>query len=162
MRLVPAELALLEAALDSDDALTEALGVEVVAGWNSFPGALKATRDAVAADPDSVAWGARLFVAEEPPRLVGWGGFKGRPTRRGEVELGYEIAPTEQGRGLATQAVRELIAEAHAAGEVRSVIAHTLPERNASTRVLEKSGFLHDETVEDPEDGTVWRWRLRR
>jgi [ribosomal protein S5]-alanine N-acetyltransferase len=162
VRLVPAQLRLLDAALDSDAALARELGAEVAPGWNSFPGALERTRDAVAADPESVAWGTRLFVAGDPPLLVGWGGFKGPPTKRGEVELGYEIAPGHQGRGLATDAVREMVAEAHAAGEVRSVIAHTLPELNASTRVLEKNGFVHDGEATDGEQGAVWRWRLRR
>lgn len=159
MRLVPAELPLLEAALESDEALARELGgIEVAPGWSSFPGALEATRDAIAADPESVAWGTRLFVEDDT--LVGWGGFKGPPAK-GVVELGYEIAADWQGRGLATAAVRELIMEAHAAGEVRSVIAHTLPEHNASTRVLEKNGFVHDGEAE--EDGQqVWRWRLRR
>ena len=158
MRLVPAELWLLDAALESDAALARELGVEVEPGWNSFPAALEHTRDAVAADPDSVQWGARLFV--DGDTLVGWGGFKG-PPRRGVVELGYEIATARQGRGLATAAVREMIAEAHEAGEVRSLVAHTLPEANASTRVLEKAGFAFE--GEATEEGTpVWRWRLRR
>ena len=159
MRLVPAELRLLDAALESDAALAEALANAVAPDWCLFPGALEHTRDAVAADPEAVAWGARLFVEGE--LLVGWGGFKGPPARRGEVELGYEIAPGERGRGLATAAVREMVAEAHGAGEVRSVIAHTLPEHGASTRVLEKNGFVLDGEAE--EDGQpVWRWRLRR
>jgi [ribosomal protein S5]-alanine N-acetyltransferase len=159
VRLVPAELALLDAALESDDALAEALGLEVAPGWSGeFPEALQFTRDAVAADPESVRWGTRLFV--EGDTLVGWGGFKGPPTPDGEVELGYAIAPDHRRRGLATAAVSELVAEADAGG-VRSVIAHTLAEHNASTRVLEKSGFEHDGDAE--EDGlAVWRWRLER
>jgi RimJ/RimL family protein N-acetyltransferase len=40
------------------------------------------------------------------------------------------------------------------------VAAQTLPERNASHRVLEKLGFRHVETIEHPEDGTVWEWQL--
>ena len=41
---------------------------------------------------------------------------------------------------------------------VRLVRAHTLPERNASTRVLEKNGFRLVGPVVDPEDGPVFRW----
>jgi RimJ/RimL family protein N-acetyltransferase len=40
------------------------------------------------------------------------------------------------------------------------VAAQTLPERNASHRVLEKLGFQYVETIEHPEDGTVWEWRF--
>ena len=43
----------MDAALEGDEALAEALGVEVVPGWATFTGALQATRDALAADPDS-------------------------------------------------------------------------------------------------------------
>ena len=161
MRLVPTELPLLDAALESDEALGRELGADVAPGWTSgMPEAVRFTRDAVAADPDSVQWGARFFLDGDPPTMVGWGGFKG-PPRRGTVELGYAIAPDHRDRGLATAAVREMVAEAYEAGEVRSVIAHTLPERNASTRVLEKAGFAFDGDAE--EDGQpVWRWRLRR
>ena len=38
--------------------------------------------------------------------------------------------------------------------------AQTLPERNASHRILEKLGFRHITTIDHPEDGTVWEWQL--
>jgi RimJ/RimL family protein N-acetyltransferase len=158
VRLVRADLHLLDAALVGDDALARALGHEVAAGWATFREALQRTRDALATNPDGSAWGVRLFVATEPPELVGWGGFKG-PPRDGVVELGYEIAEARRGRGLATAAVREMLAEAFADEGVTTVIAHTLAERNASNRVLEKAGFEHDGEAE--EDGEpVWRFSL--
>ena len=160
MRLVPADLRLLDAALESDEALGRAMGVSVAPGWNSFPEALAHVRGTVAADPAAVEWGTRFFV--EGDRMVGWGGFKGAPSADGEVELGYEIAEAERGRGLATAATEEMLRVAWAAPEVGSVIAHTLAERNASTRVLEKCGFTHEAEIEDPGDGPVWRWRISR
>lgn len=160
IRLVRAELSLLDAALADDEALTHALGHAVVPGWAIFTGALAATRDALAEDPEAAAWGARLFVAGDPPELVGWGGFKGPPDD-GVVELGYEIAEARRRRGLATAAARAMLAEAFADRRVTAVIAHTLPERNASTRVLEKVGFRRD--GETREDGVpVWRFVLPR
>jgi hypothetical protein len=45
---------------------------------------------------------------------------------------------------------------------VEAVIAHTLPERNASVRVLEKTGFALDGESTDDDAGTVWRFRLER
>ena len=54
-----------------------------------------------------------------------------------------------------------MVAEAFDAPEVSAVIAHTLPERNASNRVLEKVGFhLDGEATEDGE--RVWRFRMSR
>jgi RimJ/RimL family protein N-acetyltransferase len=160
VRLVRAELRLLDAALIGDDALAAALGHGVVVGWATFTGALQTTRDALAANPSKSVWGARLFVAGAPPELVGWGGFKG-PPEDGVVELGYEIAEARRGRGLATAATRAMLAEAFADKRITSVIAHTLAQRNASNRVLEKTGFhLDAETQQDGEG--IWRFSLTR
>jgi RimJ/RimL family protein N-acetyltransferase len=160
IRLVRAELHLMDAALAGDDALASALGHDVVPGWATFTEALKPLRDALAANPDGSEWGTRFFVSGDPPELVGWGGFKG-PPQGGVVELGYEIAAARRGRGLATAATEAMLAEAFADGRVTAVIAHTLPERNGSNRVLEKAGFEYDgEAVEEGE--AVWRFRVAR
>jgi len=159
VRTIPADSKLLDAAIEGDASLARLLGVDVVAGWATFREALPRTRDALVAGlgPD---WGPRLFISGDPPELVGWGGFKGEP-ENGVVELGYEIAQSRQDRGLATEAVEAMIAEAFADDRVEAVIAHTLPGRNASNRVLEKTGFaLEGEAKEG--DRTVWRFRLER
>ena len=97
VRLVRADLALMDAALAGDEALSEALGHAVVPGWVTFTrrwahprraGRRRRRRD----------WGTRFFVVGDPPELVGWGGFKG-PPRDGVVELGYEIAESRPGAG---------------------------------------------------------------
>jgi RimJ/RimL family protein N-acetyltransferase len=55
-----------------------------------------------------------------------------------------------------------MIGIARAATPPPSLIrAHTLPEMNASCRVLEKAGFKRLGEVIDPEDGLVWRWERR-
>jgi [ribosomal protein S5]-alanine N-acetyltransferase len=160
VRLVRAELPLMDAALAGDEALAEALGHGVAAGWATFTEALEPTRHAVATRPEGAAWGPRFFVTGDPPVLVGWGGFKGPPSD-GVVELGYEVAESHRGRGIATAATRAMLAEAFADEAVTTVIAHTLPEPNASTRVLEKAGFRFD--GEAREDGdVVWRFALDR
>ena len=148
----------MDAALAGDDALARALGHDVVPGWATFREALPPTRDALVEHPNGHAWGTRFFVTGDPPELVGWGGFKGPPSD-GVVEVGYEIAEARQGRGLATAATNAMVAEAFADDRVTKVIAHTLPERNASTRVLEKVGFTYEAAA--AEDGeVVWRYAL--
>jgi len=161
VQLVTPDLAVLDAALDGDAALGRALGCAVADGWAVFPGAVRRTCDAVAADPGSVRWGTRFFVVGEPRTLVGWGGFKGPPLD-GTVELGYAVAPGWEGRGVASAAVRELLREAWAAPEVLAVLAHTLAGPGASVRVLEKTGFVHDDAAEHDELGTLWRFRRDR
>jgi len=90
--------------------------------------------------------------------VVGTAGFKGPPTADGVVEIAYGVSPDQQGKGYATEAAAALTAYAFASGKVRVVRAHTLPESNASARVLTKCGFRRIGEVIDPEDGLVWRW----
>lgn len=160
IELVRAELPLLDAAIEGDEALARMLGHPVAPGWATFTEALPQVRGQVAGWPDGARWGPRLFLAGEPPELVGWGGFKG-PPREGVVELGYEIAASHRGRGLATAAARAMAAEAFADPAVETVVAHTLPERNASNRVLERVGFKFDRESSEG-DSVVWRFALGR
>ena len=90
--------------------------------------------------------------------MVGKSGFKGPPTPDGVVEIAYGIFPEHQGKGYATEAAQALVSFAFNSGQVRIVRAHTLPESNASMRVLIKCGFRKIGEVIDPEDGLVWRW----
>ena len=162
VRLLAPDLSMLEAAIEGPESLSRALGGYAISeGWEVFDGALPRTRDALAENPEGARWGTRLFVLDEPPTLVGWGGFKGPPAG-GVVELGYAIAPARRGRGLAGDAVRELLLEAFSDGGVKAVIAHTLPEPGPSTRVLEKAGFAYEGEVTDEAGSRVWRWRHDR
>jgi [ribosomal protein S5]-alanine N-acetyltransferase len=94
--------------------------------------------------------------------LIGFCSFTGPPTANETVEIAYGIAPAYQGRGYATEAAQALIAYALASGLVRTIQAHTLPQRNASTRVLQKCDFTMIEEIIHPEDGVVWRWELEK
>ena len=74
----------------------------------------------------------------------------GKPTERGEVEVGYSIMPSWQGSGLATEAVAALVDWAFSHADVQRVTAQTMPALAASIRVLEKNGFcLLDEGCEE-------------
>jgi RimJ/RimL family protein N-acetyltransferase len=90
--------------------------------------------------------------------VIGACGFKGPPSPDGIVEIAYGISDEYRGRGYATEAAEALVRYAIESGEVRLVIAHTLPDNKASHRVLIKCGFEFAGEVTDPEDGLVWRW----
>ena len=98
------------------------------------------------------------FVHRDSDIVVGQGGFKGPPAADGVVEIAYAVNPDHQGRGYATEAAEALTTYAFGSGRVRVVRAHTLPEPNASTRVLAKCGFRRIGEIIDPADGLVWRW----
>jgi len=104
-------------------------------------------------------WSHGFWVVEKSTgEIVGAAGFKGGPDAEGMVEIAYGIVPSREGRGYATEAARALIHFAANDARVRLIRAHTLPESNASTRVLRKCGFVHIGEIIDPEDGPVWRW----
>ncbi|MBN1360088.1 MAG: GNAT family N-acetyltransferase [Sedimentisphaerales bacterium] len=93
---------------------------------------------------------------------IGMGGYKGAPGPDGVVEIAYGIVPAHEGKGYATELAQALVSYAFDTDGVTMVRAHTLPEPNASTRVLEKCGFTQIGEVVDPEDGPVWRWELAK
>jgi [ribosomal protein S5]-alanine N-acetyltransferase len=116
---------------------------------------LAALESAAGADP--WRYGFALFHLESE-MVIGNGGFTGPPDAEGVVEIAYGVVPDYQGRGYATEAANALVAWAKKNGRVRTVRAHTLPARNASTRVLEKCTFRRVGELIHPTDGLVWRW----
>ena len=93
-------------------------------------------------------WGHYQVVERASGAVVGGAGFKG-PPESGETEIGYNIVPSRQGRGYATEAVRTLLAMAWAHPQARSVTASTAPGNVASQRVLEKAGFALAATTDE-------------
>lgn len=114
------------------------------------------------ADPvsvDELRWSGYFVVDEDTREVIGSCAFKSPPTAEGIVEIAYFTYPGFEGRGYATAMATKLIALASGSPAVRQVIAHTLPEPNASTRVLQKVGMTFAGEVIDPDDGRVWRWQ---
>ena len=122
--------------------------------------AVRQTIAMLAGAPRSRPWGGYIAVGADG-RVVGTCAFKTGPDQDGAIEIAYFTFPPFEGHGVATAMARQLLEMARASQEVREVVAHTLPERNASTRVLEKSGMQCVGEVIDPDDGRVWRWRFR-
>lgn len=103
-------------------------------------------------------WVCYLAVFESTP--VGTCGFKSPPCN-GRVEIAYFTFPEFEGRGFATAMAAQLITIAKRHQPSILVFAQTLPERNASHRILEKLGFNCVGKIEHPEDGTVCEWQLK-
>ena len=110
--------------------------------------------------PRSDPWGTYLTVDVESCLVVGVGSFKFEPTTTGEVEIAYATFTPHEGKGYAKSTVAGLLDIAKRSGEIRRVIAHTLPEENASTKVLTRCGFASDRKVIATDEGHVWRWVL--
>ncbi len=156
LRVVPAKRSWLDALADSDEAFTRLTGIPVEQGWTAeFPGIVRYCLQRLD-EGDDPAWSIHLFFDNDHGgALVGNGGWKGAPVG-GVAELGYAVAPACRNRGIASGAVSVLLAQARDAG-LHTVVAHTLREPSASTRVLERRGFVH--VGDEHEDGVpVWRW----
>jgi RimJ/RimL family protein N-acetyltransferase len=104
-------------------------------------------------------YGGYLFLDAQTRTVVGSGGFKGGPNAAGDVEIAYGVFPPFEGQGYAKAIARALVRRAVRNGAPH-VIAHTLPEVNASGSILRGIGFRNVGTVVDPEDGPVFRWEL--
>lgn len=91
--------------------------------------------------------------------MVGGGAFVGPPTSEG-VEIAYYTRSDLEGRGHAGRTAAALLAIARAADPALPMWAKTLPEENASTRVLRRLGFTYTGIVQDHEIGDAWRWEL--
>ncbi len=79
-----------------------------------------------------------LFVEGE---LAGTVGFQQGDERNKKVELGYWLAPTWQRRGIASRAVRLLLAAAFKHSTVHRIAAKVQPDNLASIALLERVGF---------------------
>ena len=157
--LIPITAAL-AAAVANDDAFTAACGAtlgivgpqarEVIAQTRAFQGRIDSPPE----------YGGFLGADTPTMQVIGVCGFKGGPDARGDVEIAYGTFPPYEGKGYARAMAAALIARARANGAPH-IIAHTLPEMNASCTILRSLGFRNVGTViSDPEDGPVWRWEL--
>jgi [ribosomal protein S5]-alanine N-acetyltransferase len=162
LRLAPWAPEQLLALIDGPEQFEAKVGLPLADGLREFfvsgevsPAWVETLRASTSSDP----WRHGFAVVHRDDELIiGSAGFKGPPDDDGVVEIAYGIAPGYQGRGLATEAAGALVAFALERVDVTSIRAHTLPESNASGRVLAKNGFHQLGEVIDPEDGPVWRW----
>lgn len=97
------------------------------------------------------------YFAKENRELVGTAGFKGPPVK-GTVEIAYGTFENQRGKGLGTIMCKALVEIAVRTDASLRITARTLPEKNHSSRILEKNSFILTGTVDDPDDGPVWEW----
>jgi len=163
LKLIPCDTDILKSAIEGNEILANKLKVTVQGNWTEFGvGALKYSLDRLTESEEEKNWWTYFPIHKQDNKLIGSGGYKGKPTTEGTVEVGYEIASGYRNRGLATEMTKGLIENAFRDDRVTSIIAHTLGQENPSTKVLQKCGFEKVEEINDPEDGLIWKWELKR
>lgn len=153
---------IIEAFFNGEEQLGTLLGVAIPPNWTAHGDvAFRYTYDRITKGNAKIQWLTYLPVLKKTKTLVGCCGFKGSP-KNGMVEIGYEVAPDFRGWGLGTEIAQALIDRAFESPEVNLVQAHTLAAINPSTAILEKCGLSKIGEIDDPGDGVLWRWELRR
>ncbi|MFN8265137.1 MAG: GNAT family N-acetyltransferase [Chitinophagaceae bacterium] len=161
--LIPGTKELFTCAIAGDDQLSAQLGFHVAANWTEFGnGPLEYALHRITEHPEEKGWWTYFPVHKADRLLIGSCGYKGPFSEEGTVEIGYEVSPSYRNKGLATEIANGLIKHAFSFSQVKSVLAHTLAEENASVHILRKCGFVKTAEINDPEDGVIWRWELQK
>lgn len=101
-------------------------------------------------------WVIGAYDSDEPVFSLTIAGADGRgylgscglhPDPAGGVEIYYTVIPSEQGKGIATEAAAALVDFATAEPGIRRITAFVVPENVPSVRVAEKLGFRDDGPV---------------
>jgi len=163
MILLACDLEFLEAGKGGERELEKFLQIRFAENWTEFGIEMFAySLGLLRSDTGHQGWLTYLPMHKKDRVILGTGGYKGKPSSEGTVEIGYEIAPGYRNRGLATEMALALVDHAFRNDEVTCILAHTLKDGLASAKVLSKCGFTRAGEVLDPEDGPVYRWELRR
>ncbi len=145
LTLLPASVALARAEIADRGEFVRLLQASVPDNWPpaSAADALPLFLSWLEAAPDQVGWFGWYALARGAgaPTLVASGGFLG-PPQDGTVHIGYSVLPQFQRTGYATELVGGLVRWAFAQPGVSRIAAETEWANPASTRVLEKSGFI--------------------
>ena len=97
------------------------------------------------------------YYAMKNDGRVGCAAFKGVP-QNGTVEIAYGTFEPFRQKGIGTEICKLLVELSLKTDPSVTITARTLPQKNFSTKILEKNGFIFSGTVNDPEDGDVWEW----
>ncbi len=144
--------------IESGDEFERHYGISLGANRDLARELAKHTRDALRRNSGDPGWWGYFALDADTRIVVGSCGFKGSPDDAGDVEIVYLTFPDCEGRGYATEMAKGLVDLAFSSGAVRRVLAHTVPEKSAATRVLEKAGFELLGEHHDVDDGMSWRW----
>jgi [ribosomal protein S5]-alanine N-acetyltransferase len=151
--LIPLSVEALRLIVDTDlSGLQRVLEAHVEVEWpRTIPARVGLNRLATA--PEQQPWLTRAMLLRAQRRVIGNAGFHGPPDPHGRVEIGYEVLPSYQRRGYASEAARALMNWAHSTGGASVCIAGIAPDNLGSLALAESLGFVRVGTRIDADHG---------
>ncbi len=101
-------------------------------------------------------WALPLMMVSQG-RVVGFCGFKSEP-KGGDIEIGYNVSPEQQGRGFAKSAVKQICQIAFSSSSVERVVALISSTNLASLNVVKANGFVFQGMTVDDEGEELEKW----
>jgi [ribosomal protein S5]-alanine N-acetyltransferase len=159
LQLLSCSLQHFEALLQGKDVLGDLLHIDVPESWTEYPEIVLVAYDKLRNDPSMLGWFLYLVIHQKDRRLIGTGGFKGRPDDTGTVEIGYEITAAYRDLGYGTELTQALVRFAFNHSYVQRVLAYTEEEYSPAVKVLQKAGMHF---VDEVKSEQLWRWEITR
>jgi [ribosomal protein S5]-alanine N-acetyltransferase len=151
LELIATSLVHINSELNSPNLLAQILNVEISTEWP--PGEYDRNAQEYFRDQlkkrgeDLVGWlnwyAVKRASEKQPAILIAAAGYFGPPSEYGDVEIGYSVIPSYQGKGYATEIVQALVEIAKKDSRVKRIVARTTDSNKASCIVLEKTGFIN-------------------
>lgn len=85
------------------------------------------------------------------PKLIGVIGHYRIKPEHYRAEIGYMLLPEFSGKGIISEAVKEVVKYGFKGMQLHSIEAVIDPENNASAKVLEKNGFVKEAHLKENE-----------
>ena len=146
LELVPQSLAAVRALVEGREP-----GLLLAEGY-PHADTLDGMRLAAAHATEDAALGGWFIVRAADGAVIGDLGTKGVVDERGRVEIGYGLSASFRRQGYAGEAVAALVSWLGTQPGVRAVTAEVEVGNDASRRLLERLGFL----LEDTSEGSWW------
>lgn len=148
-------------AMSDDDLVRVRSMIAKVPQRNNIEIVIEAVHDCARSAADSGArppWCGYLCILPDN-EAAGTCRFTSEPANR-VVEITFATFPIHEGRGVATEMVRQLAGFAQASGLVSNLIAYTPAKIDVSTSVLMRNGFTREFSETDNHRGFRWIRRV--
>ncbi|GEQ85832.1 N-acetyltransferase GCN5 [Patiriisocius marinistellae] len=108
-------------------------------------------------DYDTYGYGRFAVIDKTTNKIIGFNGLK-YISEINQTDLGYRFLPEYWGKGIATESSKAIITYAFDTLKLSQLIAFVEKENLASTSVLKKLGFAHNDTKPYPGETVDLFW----